>query len=308
MIVLACALGFFVAGGLSRPVLWAADWARRISKGEYEGSRTQESQTQGSWAQMKSAKPSGIREMDALSESVAELGRSLAGQESLRKRLMIDIAHELRTPLTVVKSQLEAFADGVWDTSPERLNTCVMEIDRLSELVSEVEHLSNLEGEILILQTEPTELGPWLENILTSFARLFSEAGIALTWQLPEKITADIDASRFRHVIENLLSNALRYTVTGQKVEVRLGKEGSDIGSGSVKIEIEDTGVGIKPADLPHVFDRFYRADNARAHRIGGRGVGLAIAKAAVEAHGGAISVKSEDGQGSLFTIVLPSK
>ncbi|MDR1049005.1 MAG: hypothetical protein LBL51_04550, partial [Synergistaceae bacterium] len=97
MIVLACVLGFFVAGGLSRPVLKAAERARRISQGDYEASPD---------------KPSGIREMDALSDSVAELGRSLAGQESLRKRLMTDVAHELRTPLTVVKSQVEAFADG----------------------------------------------------------------------------------------------------------------------------------------------------------------------------------------------------
>ncbi len=286
MILIACALGFAVASGLSRPVLRTAERARRISRGEYE---------------IDSDRPSGIREMDTLSESVAELGRSLSGQERLRKRLMTDITHELRTPLTIIKSQLEAFADGIWDASPPRLDACVAEIDRLSDLISEVEQLTNLEGEGLILRTERQDLGLWLKNILESFVPLFTKNDIDLTWCLSEKIAVDIDTARFRHVVENLLSNALRYTEAGGKVEVRL-----DTSDGNTRIQVEDTGTGIKPADLPHIFDRFYRADAARSRGIVGRGVGLAIAKAAVEAHGGSISVQSENGKGSLFTVTLP--
>lgn len=288
MILIACALGFAVANGLSRPVLRTAERARRISGGEYE---------------IDPDRPSGIREMDTLSESVAELGRSLSGQERLRKRLMTDIAHELRTPLTIIKSQLEAFADGVWDASPPRLDACVAEIDRLSELISEVEQLTNLEGEGLVLRMERENLGLWLKNILESFVPLFTKADIELTWRLSEKITVDIDTSRFRHVIENLLSNAQRYTEAGGKVELRL-----DTLDGNVRIQVEDTGTGIKPADLPHIFDRFYRTDAARSRGVGGRGVGLAIAKAAVEAHGGSIAVQSENGKGTLFTVTLPKE
>ncbi|MDR1873721.1 MAG: hypothetical protein LBQ90_01725 [Synergistaceae bacterium] len=290
MVVLACALGFIVAGGLSRPVLRAADRARRISRGEYD--TTSESE-----------KPSGIREMDALSESVEELGHALDGQEKLRQRLMVDIAHELRTPLTVIKSQLEALADGVWDASPERLELCVKEIDRLSELIAEVERLSNLEGEFLSLHMEPRDLGAFLAGILDSFEQLFARSGVTLTRKLPERerITVGIDAGRFRHVIENLLSNALHYTEAGGNVEVRLG-----FADGNARIEIEDSGMGIGPSDLPHVFERFYRSDASRTRGTGGRGVGLAIARAAVEAHGGVISVKSTPGKGSLFTITLP--
>ncbi len=288
MILIACALGFAVANGLSRPVLRTAERARRISGGEYE---------------IDPDRPSGIREMDTLSESVAELGRSLSGQERLRKRLMTDIAHELRTPLTIIKSQLEAFADGVWDASPPRLDACVAEIDRLSELISEVEQLTNLEGEGLVLRMERENLGLWLKNILESFVPLFTKADIELTWRLSEKITVDIDTSRFRHVIENLLSNAQRYTEAGGKVELRL-----DTLDGNARIQVEDTGTGIKPADLPHIFDRFYRTDAARSRGVGGRGVGLAIAKAAVEAHGGSIAVQSENGKGTLFTVTLPKE
>ncbi|MDR3265925.1 MAG: HAMP domain-containing protein, partial [Synergistaceae bacterium] len=183
MVALACALGFVVAGGLSRPVLRAAERARHISRGEYD--TTPE-------------KPSGIREMDALSESVEELGRALDGQEKLRRRLMVDIAHELRTPLTVVKSQLEALADGVWDASPERLELCVTEVDRLSELIAEVERLSNLEGETLNLQPETRDLGPFLAGMLDSFEQLFARAEITLTRKLPEKeqVMANIDVGR----------------------------------------------------------------------------------------------------------------
>jgi signal transduction histidine kinase len=294
MIVLACALGFFVAGGLSRPILKAAERARRISRGDYgtapDGTR--------------SASLTGIRELDALSESVAELGRSLAGQESLRKRLMVDVAHELRTPLTVVKSQVEAFVDGVWEASPERLNACVTEIDRLSDLIEEVEQLSRLEGEVLILQTEPVDLGAFLEKMLSSFKPLFARSDIGLTWTLEENVTASIDAGRFRHVIENLMSNAQRYTESGGWVKVSLVRlERSDA---RAAIVVEDSGTGIRPADLPHVFERFYRADASRSRGTGGRGVGLAIAKAAVEAHGGVIAVESAPGEGTRFTVTLP--
>lgn len=288
MIVLACALGFAVAGGLSRPVLRAAERARRISRGEYE---------------TKPEKPSGIREMDALSESVEELGRSLDGQEKLRKRLMIDIAHELRTPLTVIRSQLEALADGVWEASPERLGLCVTEIERLSELISEVERLSDLEGETLTLQTETKDLGVLLATVIESFRQLFVRSGIELTGKLAENVRVSIDPGRFRHVIENLLSNALRYTGPGGAVEVRLDTSGEN-----ARIEVEDSGSGIAPADLPHIFDRFYRADASRTRGTGGRGVGLTIAKASIEAHGGSISVRSTPGKGSVFTVLLPGR
>jgi signal transduction histidine kinase len=302
MVVLACALGFFVAGGLSRPILKAAEQARRISRGDYGTARDG---TCSDWARSDSflADPvsTGIREIDALSESVTELGRSIAGQESLRKRLMVDVAHELRTPLTVVKSQVEAFVDGVWEATPERLNACVTEIDRLSDLVEEVEHLSRLEGEVLILQTEPVDLGAFLEKMLSSFKPLFARSGIELTWELEGNVTAGIDSGRFRHVIENLMSNARQYTEPGGQVTVRL-----EVSDGRARIVVEDSGTGIRPADLPHVFERFYRADASRSRGTGGCGVGLAIARAAAEAHGGTIAVESAPGKGARFTVTLP--
>lgn len=286
MIVVACGLGYVVAGGLSRPVIRAAERARRISRGEYE---------------LEPEPPSGIREMDMLSRGVEELGRSLAGQERLRKRLMADIAHELRTPLTVVRSQVEAVADGVWEATPERLALCAAEIERLSDLIGEVESLTRLEGEILSVRLRDTDLAAFLDTVLDASESLFARSGVTLCRSLEGSVRANVDSERFRSVIDNLLSNALRYSEPGGRVEVRLRSR-----DGSAVIEVEDAGTGIDAADLPHVFDRFYRADAARARATGGRGIGLAIAKAAVEAHGGTIEVSSRLGEGSRFTVKLP--
>ncbi len=286
MIAVACGLGYFVAGGLSRPVVRAAERARRISRGEYD---------------LEPERPSGIREMDMLSRGVEELGHSLAGQERLRRRLMTDIAHELRTPLTVVRSQVEAVADGVWEATPERLALCVAEIERLSALIGEVESLAHLEGEVLSVRLEDTDLAGFLNTLLDSSGPLFERSGIALCRSIEGNIRANIDPERFRRVIDNLLSNALRYSQEGGRVEVRLFSRG-----GGAVIEVEDTGSGIDAADLPHIFERFYRTDAARARATGGRGIGLAIAKATVEAHGGTIEASSRLGEGSCFTVTLP--
>ena len=286
MILGACGLGFLVAGGLSRPVVKAVERTKRICRGEYD---------------LEPETPSGVREMDALSRGVEELGRSLANQEKLRRRLMVDVAHELRTPLTVVRTQIEAIADGVWEASPERLSLCVSEIERLSGLINDVESVTRLEGEAMAIQPEETDMCAFLSAILDSFTLLFEKSGVELRRVLSPGLRAEIDPERFRHVLDNLLSNALRYTPAGKCVEVRLSRRNE-----KVVIEVQDTGSGIAPEDLPHIFDRFYRADESRARVTGGRGVGLAIARSAVEAHGGTISVESRSGQGSCFTVTLP--
>ena len=131
--------------------------------------------------------------------------------------------------------------------------------------------------------------------------QLFARSGVTLCRSLEGSVRANVDSERFRSVIDNLLSNALRYSEPGGRVEVRLRSR-----DGSAVVEVEDAGTGIDAADLPHVFDRFYRADAARARATGGRGIGLAIAKAAVEAHGGTIEVRSRLGEGSRFTVKLP--
>ncbi len=286
MILIACGIGFFVAGKLSRPVINAIERTRKISKRNYEPEDISEL--------------SGVQELDELTQSVEDLGRSLSRQEELRRRLMIDIAHELRTPLTVTRTQIEAIADGVLEPTPERLNLCVNEMQRLGGLIANVEALSRLEGETLAIKKEKTDMKSFLEPVLETFRPIFEKSGINFSHELDGNIYCEIDRENFRHVIDNLLSNAQRYTDKNGNVNVKLHRENN-----SAIIEVQDTGIGISEKDLPNIFERFYRTDESRTRVTGGSGVGLAIVKAAVEAHGGKISAKSVKGEGSCFVITL---
>lgn len=287
IIVLACGLGYYVAGRLSRPVIRAIERTKSISRGEYDSHETQN--------------PSGIRELDALTRGVEDLGRSLATQEKLRQRLMTDIAHELRTPLTVAMSQIEAISDGILEPAPERLALCMNEMKRLGGLIANVEALSRLEGDASELRTVPVKMKDFLEPVLESFGPVFARSGISFAYELEDGIACEIDPGKFRHVIDNLLSNALRYTNPKGNVDVSLSRE-----SNNAVIKVSDDGIGISEKDLPNIFERFYRADESRARVTGGSGVGLAIVKAAVEAHGGKITASSIKDKGSCFRIELP--
>lgn len=285
VIVCACGVGYVVAGRLSRPVIAAIERTKDIARGDYDVH--------------SEAGHVGIRELDALTRGVEDLGRSLAGQEKLRRRLMVDVAHELRTPLTVTRTQIEAISDGILEPTPERLTLCVNEMKRLADLIGNIDVLSRIEGETLRLCTEITDMKEFLAYVAESFSPVFSKAGITLTAEC-ESVACEIDREKFRHVIDNLLSNALRYTDAGGNVTVRLYADGED-----AVIEVADTGIGIAPEDLPNIFERFWRADESRTRVTGGSGVGLAIVKATVEAHGGKISAVSKKGEGTCFTVRL---
>ena len=285
MIVFACGLGYFVAGKLSRPVINAIERTKDIARGDYD--------VHGD------SNPVGIRELDALTRGVEDLGRSLSGQEKLRRRLMTDVAHELRTPLTVTRTQIEAIADGILEPTPERLTLCVNEMTRLADLIGNIDVLSRIEGDTLRLNLEVTDMKKFLAYVIESFNPVFTKAGINLSSEL-ENVKCEIDREKFRHVIDNLLSNALRYTDKNGNVKLRLYARDKE-----AVIEVADTGIGISPEDLPNIFERFWRADESRARVTGGSGVGLAIVKATVEAHGGKISAVSKKGEGTCFTVRL---
>ena len=156
-------------------------------------------------------------------------------------------------------------------------------------LFRSVESVTRMEGDAVTIKPEPVDLSTFLSSVLDAFRPLFERTGVALRRCLAPSLCAEVDEDRFRHVMDNLLSNALRYTPKGGWVEVRLLRR-----EGEAVIEVQDSGSGISPQDLPHVFDRFYRTDESRARVTGGRGVGLSIARAVVEAHGGTIGVESE--------------
>jgi len=211
-----------------------------------------------------------------------------------QKQITSDVAHELRTPLSCLKGSIEGLIDGVWEPTKERLQSCDEEIDRLSKLVSDLSLLTDFDWENIKLEKTEFDLAGLIEKTAEGFKAAAAQKGLSLLTQTESRqITADYD--RLKQALVNLLANALCYTDGGA---ITVGNRGREI-------FVSDTGIGIEGADLPHIFDRFYRADSSRSRSSGGAGVGLAIAKAIVRAHGGAISAKSESGKGSVFTIAL---
>ena len=293
MLIIAGGLSFIVANGLSRPILRAARRAEEISRGGYQIS------------ERKAA--TNITEIETLTDSLESLGRALEGQEILRKRLMSDVAHELRTPITIIKTQIEAIADGILPAEQTNFMACVKEADRLTKLIANVENLTNIEGDSLVLKKEHVDISAMLTDIASSFNLLFQDAGIKLEQNITQGLSIYADGDKMKQVFDNLLSNSLRYTDSGGTVELSAWRETQNNDKVLV-IKVKDTGIGISENDLPNIFDRFYRADISRARDTGGRGLGLSIAKVIVTAHGGTISAENSPNKtGSIFMVILPS-
>ena len=247
-----------------------------------------------------------VRELDGIAAAVNDLSRALGRQEALRRRLTADMAHELRTPLATLQSHLEAIQDGVWEPDAARLSVLHEEVLRINRLVAELEQLARYEGDGLSLTKSSTDVGALVRGIVKNHEPQFTEKGVSLRF-LPgagdTAPTAPVDPDKISQAVINLLSNALKFTPAGGTVEVRV--ESRD---GSVEIDVSDTGIGIGADDLPRVFERFYRVDSSRSRATGGAGIGLSIAKAIVDAHGGTINAASEPGKGSDFRITIPAQ
>lgn len=276
------ALGIWMARRLSRPLRQVSAAAQQIAAGHLDV-RVQE--------------PSTTRETAELTGTINRLAETLGQQEALRRRLTADVAHELRTPLATVQSHLEAMIDGVWQPEPARLRSCHEELLRLSTLVGDLERLTQVESEGLTLKLIRVDLSALLGRLAATFEVAFQSAGVELRFTpLETWVTADED--KMSQVFVNLIANALKHTPAGGSVT--LGADGEST------VTVRDTGCGIGPEDLPHIFERFYRTDQSRSRTTGGSGIGLSIARSIVEAHHGTITVESVPGQGSVFRVTLP--
>jgi two-component system sensor histidine kinase BaeS len=241
-------------------------------------------------------RPSSPDEIGDLSEAFNRMAEALMVQESLRKRLTANVAHELRTPISAVRGELEGMIDGLISPERENLQSLYAEIGRLRTILDGIEDLSQVEASTMSLRKQEVKLQPFLSAIVERYGRIFEDKGVSLELGCDESIAASADPDRLSQVMVNLLTNALKATGPGGHVRVDVQKSGDTIG-----IEVSDTGSGIKPEDLPFIFERFYRAAE------GGLGIGLTIVKELVEAHGGKVEVSSEPGRGSTFTVSLPS-
>ncbi len=245
----------------------------------------------------------GSDELAQLADAFNEMASSLEHAEQIRRELLADVAHELRTPLATVESYVEALADGVLAADAKNWGAIRSETARLNRLVDDLQRVSRAEAHQLDMHPAPTEPGELVHNAVRAARPAYATKGVALEGDVEEDMPAiEIDRERITEVLANLLSNALRHTAPGGTVKISAGKRANRI-----EIAIADNGEGIAPEHIDRIFERFYRVDPARARASGGTGIGLAIVRAIVEAHGGIVEAASDGaGHGATFTVQLP--
>jgi len=239
----------------------------------------------------------GPDEFGEMGRAFNSMANTIEEEDRLRRAFAADVAHELRTPLTILRTQIEGMQDGVVEPASPSLASLHEEALRLTRLVADLETMASADAAGFSLVRQPVNLGLLLEDAAREYAGPYEAEEVRLRTNAAD-ITMEGDPTRIRQVVTNLLSNALKFTPPGGEVRVALRPEG-----GSAVIEVSDTGPGISPEELPHVFDRFFRGGGARA---GGSGIGLTVARELVRAHGGELDVTSEPGHGATFTVRLP--
>lgn len=239
-----------------------------------------------------------LDEFGAMGQAFNQMADTIEEEDRLRRVFAREVAHEMRTPLTILQSHIESFQDRVSDPTPAALASLHDEVRRLSRIVADLEALASADAAGFTLERRSVRLRELVQEAAREWDGPLRDAGLRLELDLDDGIVADIDATRIRQVIANLLSNGAKFTPTGGVVGVEL-----EVVDEWAVIRVRDTGCGIAPDELAAVFDRFYRGRTSRAR---GSGIGLAIVKQLVEAHGGTVEVSSQADQGTVFTVRLP--
>ncbi|GEM_PF-385584 len=285
---IAAVLVFLLSRYFTRPISEVVGATAKIANGEYGETIHTQPKTQ---------------ELASLVESVNEMSETLRLRDEQKRRMTADIAHELRTPLSNLQSHAEAVMDGVWEPTPELFQSIHEEILRLTRIVAQLRELNELESEQLQLDIDSMDVAELFESIRSDFSVRFQSKGVLLLRALSDgPATLWCDRDRLKQCLVNLVSNALRATPQGGHVMLSCEQT-----SEQICIAVADTGIGMERKDLDQMFERFYRADPSRSKNTGGMGVGLAITKAIVEAHGGQISAQSAPHIGTTVTMAFPN-
>jgi heavy metal sensor kinase len=292
MLVASVFIGYFLVGRTLKPVDRVVDEVEAITDGRSLHRRLDPVDTGDELARLTST----------LNAMLERLERSFLAL----RRFTADASHELKTPLTVLRSGIERAVTHP-RTAPEVLEVLdetLAEVNRMAEMVDSLLMLARADEGRAPLHLEPIDLRELLGEVAETAGILGEQAGVAVKVRIPEEpVILDADHARIRQLLMNLLTNAIKYTPAGESVEIE-----SAVRDGEITVSVRDTGIGIAPGDLPHIFDRFWRADPARS-RTGQRpgvGLGLAISKWIAEAHGGTISAQSRPGRGTTFLVKLP--
>jgi two-component system, OmpR family, sensor histidine kinase BaeS len=288
---LACAIvvTWLVSRPLQRSLHELTNAARELSRGHY----TRRVPVVGAGS-----------ELDTFATAFNSMAIRLEDVEGTRRRLLSDLAHELRTPIATLTVYHEGLYDGVTDLNADTRNVLTAQTDRLARLAEDIDDVSRAEEGRLRLDRQRHQVQELITTTTDSIRARYADKGVDLVIELaPEPgLSVDVDSARIGQVLGNLLTNALRHTPQGGFVTITARPEPDE-----VAITLTDTGEGILPAQLPHVFERFYRGDSARDRDRSGSGIGLTISKAIIDAHGGTITAHSDGpGQGARFEILLP--
>ena len=243
-------------------------------------------------------------ELGRMSAAFNQMTAALEVQRELRRRLINDVSHELNTPLSVIQLEARGLRDGL-QTADSASDHIIQEVDRLRGLVTDLNWLAETDHGELRLRLEASPVYELLEEEVARWQPQSQARQIGLSLQVSDDLPdIDLDRMRMSQALGNVVGNAIHCTEAGGSVVLQAGLENGE----TLAISVTDDGIGIDPADLPHVFDRFYRTDQSRLRGIGGTGLGLAITRAIVEGHGGTITVASDGpGQGATVTVRLPA-
>ncbi len=294
---IAAAVSFFLSAALTDRIFTLNRAAERIARGELDTRVVVEGRDEV--AQLTRSFNAMAAQLELMQQKQQEL-------DTLRRELVAWVSHDLRTPLTSMRAVLEALADGVVD-DPETVQryyrVAQNDIRSLSHLIDDLFDVSQIDAGGLQLDVAFNSIGDLISDTIESFSETARQQNVQLEGEVqPGTDPVRMDARRIGRVLANLTSNALRHTPAGGKVHLAARRTAS-----SLEVEVVDTGEGIRPEDLPYVFDRFYRGEKSRSRATGGAGLGLAIARGIVEAHGGSIRVESKAGHGARFVFVLPA-
>ena len=284
----ALTLSILFSRSVVAPVLAMSHATQRIADGRYD----------------ERVQVIGADELARLAMRFNQMAEKLDQVESMRRRLIGDVSHELRTPLTAIKGSMEGLMDGVLPANDETFGQIHAEADRLNRLVDDLQELSRVEAHAYQLDFRPLIVSSLVQTVTKRLAPQAQAKRISLDFDLTSDLPPVLaDEDRLVQILTNLTGNALQYTPEGGRVTISAKRIKDEI-----QFTVRDTGVGIPPEHLSHIFDRFYRVDKSRSRQAGGgSGVGLTIARAIVEAHGGRIWVESAgEGQGSTFIFTLP--
>ena len=283
-VVLVLVLATLITGGMrrmSRPMNRFVDAAGRIEAGDYSVSVPE-------W---------GPRELRSVARAFNSMSARLKTIDEQRRSFLADVTHELRTPLSVIRGQAEAIADGVYPADAAHLAPILDATAALDRLVEDLRTLVLTDAGNLILRKEPVEPGALLHDIVESFRAQAESVGVSLASEAAENLpNIEVDPARIRSAIGNLVSNAIRHTPSGGSVKVAATST-----DGRVVVTVADTGDGISPELLPHVFERFVKGPGST-----GSGLGLAIAHDIVTAHGGTVDIESRPGAGTTVRAGFP--